>query len=326
MLEDSATKAAILLKDLLKRLSRSGTSYSEISHLVGEREWSENSIKQFVHRDKVPRITPKLVLLAEIVVDRLSEVLGESSLTPFEYQLMSSLIARKDREYSFTELKEELSSRFSALKGKSPVAYLPPQVAFVRFGRPEGIERSNKMIIILVEIVQSGSGHFFTMKITGSQKRRRVVIGDVSFTLNNTYFSGIAYSVHELMTDEEFLELDTFDIKVLDRCSSRNEVGLEIFAISNSDMSYSVVPTSFCGLDGEGHPISGIGALISCEQFSKFNISGSVSSSVDCTGENKELFEALRLSSCKTLIHPKGGSYAIQEKLFERLDQSASKH
>lgn len=319
--ENQQVRATEDLRSVVKRLSRFGVTYQKISGtVVGSDGWSDNALKQFVHRETRPRVTPRVRALAHSVLEIIDSNSDFSSLlTDGERKRLESLNDLSKRNYSLDALRSEIGNRFSELKRTGPAAKLPRQLAFVRFGRDEA-----KMIVILVNILKAPSGYFFTMKITGSEARRRVVVGDVTFTLNNTYFSGIAYSVNEFLNDSEFHGLDAFDLHGLSLITSENEVGIESFVVSNMDLSYSIVPASFYGLDGLGRPISGNGALIAKDRYEALGILDYVSSSVNCSKQNEDLKFVLDLCSGQTLVPPEHAAYSVQKAVLERFSKHHS--
>lgn len=300
--------AARILRESIRNISHSGLSYEQMSDLIDSKYgWNAGSIKQFAYRETNPRITPKLVALAEFVSNQLHESreLAEK-LSSADLRLLDQLAESHNES-------EPISSRgiYDQITKRSLSIFLPDKLAFARFGREE-----KKIVVVLLTIKKGVQGYEFTMKISGDG--RRIVVGDVLHTTINTYFTGFAFPINKKMTNEEFSALDAFDIESIHKMGAHNELGIESLVISNSDLSYSIMPAVFCGLDGMGRPKSGTGIVFSDTEFSRFNVEPQVFSSVSCSKNSGELQKALRKAGASTVLPPNEGAYGLQKALNEQ--------
>ncbi|MEY8841020.1 hypothetical protein AB9K41_18490, partial [Cribrihabitans sp. XS_ASV171] len=295
----------VALKNLIKDFSSAGVTYEEICISVdGRSDWNANSLKQFVHRKGKARRTQKILSLAK-AISKLSQ--QDSRLAQFKSDPRVTFIKRFLEEDTLSSLhtvqKTEFSDVWKSFHLKSKNYFLPETLAFVRFARnlddnesettPQKLEAKQKKIIITVLVTtrKTPEGYKFTMKILGRSKR--VVIGEVYQTSTNTYFIGVAHPVNQVMSEDEFFELDAFSLNAIHQRASHNELGIESFCFSNSELPYSVIPVCFTGMDGMGRPFSGIGLLIDEFEFENYGIDDHVFSRAECSKQNENLTKLL---------------------------------
>lgn len=301
------TQAIETLRKALKELSLSGVSYSDVcAQTSASSGWTSESIRKFASRSNRVRITPKVRDLAATVTKILDkESQEEFSLSGPEKTEIRTLNPFVNQKFDNSEFSIEIGSRFRRLRENALSAVLPDKFAYVRYGRDK-----NVLITLLVQIKRSAKGYNFSMKISGSAQR--IVIGDVSVTLSNTYFTGMAYALNHQLEKKEFATFDAFDLNEMDELVSRNEIGIESFCFASRDISNSTIPAFFFGLDGSGNPISGLGLIIDKSEFDFFGIEEDVLSKATCAASSPVLNKAMSKINAETLKSIEGGAHALK--------------
>lgn len=295
------------LKLLCKDLSSRGITYRALAMAVQANGWSENSLKQFVNRDGSSRKNVKTRALAKAAIKEAERII-DSGKSDDQFirkvEAVSHQFQIEDNKSNFEREKPHSLSSFSIVKNKSKLIFLPEKFAFARFGRTNQDTESGQpkqVITTLVNTRSEESGYIFSMKIQGAGGRRRIVVGNVLSTHMNLYFSGIAYKVISPISEDDFYQIDPFNNEDVESVVSKNELGIEMFCISNSAVSDPISPACYVGLDGYGNPISGIGVVIIRDFFEKHGILEHVFSTVNCA-ENTSLTKVLEMFNGVTCI------------------------
>lgn len=310
MAKSNETDAAFALRRLLKDVVKAGIGYDEILEKIDKiHGWKEASLRKFIIRTTEPRITSKVRGLAAATIElieldqRLLELIKDNSLGAIK-----ELAADLPEKYQTDSPGSNVQKIYGHLHEKSFAAYLPKKLAFARYARDRSM-----IVVVLVTIEKRQSGYQFTLKISG--KGRRIVLGHVLHTQTSLYFTGIAFPITKIITDQEFYEMDGFNIDEIHRLGGHNELGLESFAIQNSDLPYALIPSCYYGLDGSGKPISGIGLIISEKEFDNLGIRSHVFSAVNCANKFLPLKNALDLANAVTALPPEDGAYELLQNL-----------
>lgn len=278
------------LKQVVRIASKEGYSYGQMSSDMGSSSgWNANNLKQFVARGGDARDSRKIRQLAATIVDYFENKSLNDHDLPRVVRIKSRLVT-VDQE---NDLNREIGTVFYKIRKQSASISLPSRFAFIRFGR-----ENKKIITILIEVKWSDIGYSFVMKMSSG---KRVVIGDISHTIMNTYFNGLAFMVASSIGTEKFYELDVKDAVNRHQYLSSNPIGIETIAINNADLLQSSFTACFTGLDGSGKPVSGIGILVNEAEFEKFDIAETVFSSVECSDSNNKLKQILENNGASTV-------------------------
>lgn len=301
MPDDARQRASQTLRSMLIYLAEHGLTYRSIAERTNPAHgWNANSIKQLAHRHSATRPTEKTSDLVRVVRDALtssefyradeSTVGSIKNLDYFE----SGHIDNSEIESS--KVSKIIGNRFQKIRKRSASFTFPPSQAFIRFDWEK-----KRLITVMVNSIHGENGYLFSMKITGRIGNRRVIIGDILYTVKNTYYSGLGYEVNSDIDDNDFLEFNAFDIDEISYLCAPNEIGLECFTVQNDFLYRKELSVSFHGLDGRGNPISGIGALIRPSLFKKYGISKNSFSSVECSNHRPELNQLMKSFGATTL-------------------------
>lgn len=297
---DAHVDASMALRSLLRSCSSMGISYSDILTSSGlEGQWTNASLKQLVYRDGAIRKSEKVSALAlavsNLIKRKLDEV-GAQNRFKLEIQDIEYFIEDTASAVNVSMASKYIGNRFQSIRRASAGFGYPSKQAFVRYDWTE-----ERFIIVLVTVLRGDNGSVFSMKITGRDGVRRVVLGDILSTVRNTYYSGLAYQVNDDIGQEEFIRLDVFNIDTLFEVVDSNEIGKECIGLNNESIHKRESSVTFHGLDGRGAPICGVGALIRESAFKKYNIPEDTFSSVSCTSCIPELQDLMEKSGSRTL-------------------------
>lgn len=283
------------LKRLIKRAAIDGFTYAEIAKQSDTRAyWNQNSIKQFVNRTAASRKNEKTIALAKVIYkhfDSNRDLYGDNS------SIISDIIKLKenilDRDYRI--LFSSIDRAFDSINNSASIVKLPDHFIFCRYST-----NMDYVVLIRVDLYKSTHGIAFTMKISGRNNQRRIVIGNVSNTISNTYLTGVAYNVASRVNDKNLLEFDFSDPENNNILFSSNPIGQELIAIPNTSLFKTEFPVCFCGLDGRGTPINGVGAMINENALSYYDISLNNISIVKCLDHSKPIDIYMRKISANT--------------------------
>jgi hypothetical protein len=302
-------EASDALRDLIRILSQNGVTYSDLVRKIDAQwGWNGNALKQMVARASIVRKSSKNSSLIYAVEASLKDCMGHSDswnsiarkIDQMNILLGSEFTPNLSDVDSVTKM---LGNRFQSIRRASTLYEYPERAAFVRWDW----ER-RRLISVLIDTRKGRDGHVFIMKITG-QNSRRIVIGDVLVTLQNTYYSGLAYEVSVEMNQKEFVGLNAFDLDAVRDVTGPSEIGLECFTISNEYVNRRTAPVTFHGLDGRGNPISGLGAFIKAPAFDSLKISEEDFSSVECSIKNQALTKLMSDYAAITLGPTSSGQF-----------------
>lgn len=298
---DISEDDVIRVKDILSELQEAGVTYSDlVSEMPDGSGWNAGSLRQFAHRSGKPRVNEKTIALVK-AASRLSQRVGVAGLYKHADQSLirrASAMAENSPGAALSASKDQISKTLKSFSASSTAIDLPEFMCFARYGRAD--QKPRKIILIVLSIKATSSGYIFSMKITGPSGNRRLVIGDVSLTTSNLYFSGIAYSIRGIVDDAAFSAIDGLSFTTVREKCFNNEVGIEFLGVSNNYLSHGTAPCHFTGLDGLSFPVSGIGCLISEDLFEHYGIIREVPSSVQCEAHNQELDKLLASVGCVT--------------------------
>ena len=254
-------KAVRQLKELAVEAIHLGLSYAEMEKQVGADIWSANAIKQFVHRPSSSRTNKKVKRLAKVVLDYL-----DHSDTENDHAVKRAYV-RSIFDSKPVDILKFYDQKFRSSRTISAQLYFPKRYSFVRYNI-----QNMGFLVISVEIITVGEQSYFVMKLSGGGNKKRVVVGSVHSTVTNTHMVGLAFSISEFATAEDFETLSTRKLDDLHHLLSSNPIGVEELSFSNVAFKDTYFPVAFAGLDGGGVPVAGIGMLINEESIADFGI------------------------------------------------------
>lgn len=298
----SQVDGSTALRTLIREASDFGIKYAQIAHQSPAwSKWTEAAIKKLVTRSGNIRPSRRVTALRDTVISLLAKL----DLPQNEMDELHILANRVDElSVKFSQPSENEIDHFSDFIGqcfhdnrrKHATHSVPSRFAFVRY------DYENKRLIkIIVDVRKGSTGQVFSMKLTGRQRNRRIIVGDVLGFLGLTTFSGLAFNVTRSLTDDEFHELDIFDFKQFETCIDKSPLGNEKFDIPSVYVHSSIVASNFIGLDGGGNPISGLGLKIEESLMGQLGIDEDAFSSVECAQDNKKLLRIMELVKAKTI-------------------------
>jgi hypothetical protein len=264
------SKAINDLKVQVRGLVQQGVAYKSILAFCPAGS-DENALRQFVHRDSIkPRMTP----LARSMLDSFEDI---SRLIVKNSETEGTGVARHSalefKNVSQKMASERINDKFDNIR----------QISFQYMAKNYILRRKkldNSLIALKIEIIQGNKKKYsFVMKINGSHKKR-LVFGNVSDTLKNLYFQGLAYQVAGDIDQSTFNELDYFNETQINKYVSHNPIGIETISFPRSDLEAVDFPVFYLGLDGAGAPIMGRGLMLNCDHFDmleKFYLNSEVS-------------------------------------------------
>lgn len=291
-------EASNSLREVIRSLSKQGITYARLADRTDpDFGWSANAIKQLIQRkDANIRRSRKNNALIDAV-----EQVAKSDYVNLDPELEQSIVRAKGIYLDDVVAKSEASKvklqsfekGNAAMRGfqKAKLAsafYEPPKrAAFVRWDAA-----MEKIITVLIDTRKGSDGHRFTMKLSDG-RGGRIVVGDILYTVRNTYYSGLAHEVAAELDYPSFYKLNAFDPTSVDRVTGPNEIGMECFTIANEFLHRRVAPVTFQGLDSRGGPISGLGILVKSTAFDSLGIEGDYLSRKGSHEESAQLIEAM---------------------------------
>lgn len=249
-----------LVRKTIRQLSEEGITYSELaSHTPPELDWTANAIKMLLRRGGQIRHNAK----SEALIEAINRVLAIK--VRGTTQSASDEGSKFEAGMNLLKTSKHIGNRFKSISEVSTNFTYATKLCFIR------LDAGNQGVVpVLIETRHTATGCIFSMKLTGISGNRRIVVGDILVTLQNTYFSGLAYEVNAKIDD--FVSFDAFNIDNVLQVTSGNEVGIESISVRNSDMQLAVKPANFQGLSGAGLPMTGTGAIIEESQFEFYGV------------------------------------------------------
>jgi hypothetical protein len=289
------------LKSLIRKLNRTGVSYADLCALVPDSYgWNDGALKQFIIRPGIPRVSEKLIALA-VGISKAVSTPDFTRQIELDFETAKEVEALHDLvKASFTRSAKLLTTLdvhgvLRTINKKSAGIHLPKKFAFARYS-----VKNQHLVLMEVATELTEVGYVFTMKSEGASGLRTITIGEVLHTVVNTYFSGVSFHVTKSMSKGSFLDLNPLKSDQFNETVSKNEIGMEFFAISNLQIADEIAPATFTGLSGSGTPISGVGITIVGELFNDLGISNLVPASIKASDANKKLSTALTTLMAKS--------------------------